>query len=176
MIVIKDEAAEYEWPWWTLRKMTRGEAIRRRRVTPSRWLTRSPSALAGHRKCGKEFAVLPSLSDRGPHECWYIWGACVDSGPHGGRGYRKVHLEQRYPPNHAARAMDINLVFGQLLDDGRAHVKAQRAAEAGARGTSATPLEPEQRMANYTPTGSEVALTGRQLKRLRQKARGLYGE
>jgi hypothetical protein len=76
--------------------------------------------------------------------------------------------EQVYPPNHAARAVDIRTCKPTLGDalGGRRPTRADAKAS-----THATPLTAERRVANYQRQNRAKWLTPRQAKRAMHKER-----
>lgn len=80
-------------------------------------------------------------------------------------GDRTKNIGEGVPANHAARAVDINEIWPEIPAGDLKRKKA--AADAGARGTSASPMDPEKRVAMYFAS----AQTPRQRRRLAKKLR-----
>jgi hypothetical protein len=74
--------------------------------------------------------------------------------------------EQAYPPNHAARAVDIRACKPPVGGIGRRPTRADAKAS-----THATPLTAERRVANYQRQNHAKWLTPRQAKRAMHKER-----
>jgi hypothetical protein len=81
-----------------------------------------------------------------------------------------LHVEQKYPPNHAARAHDIQRVFPPAPLSGTP-AKLRAALAAGDRGTCARPLTDEQRAERYQRQNRGGPVTARQAHRANKKMR-----
>jgi|SRR5215831_779151 len=146
-------------------------------VWPARHRTRSPRQIAGGRLARREVRMLPMFKDFGldRHGLPYVenvevrWGTDMVA-VHtivSGLGHQ-LHLDQKYPPNHVARAHDIRRAFPPAPLSGTP-AKMRAAMAAGDRGIHAAPLTAEERRANYVQRGGCRWPTPRQRRRLAHK-------